>query len=70
MATARKGRSRAGNLLSDNLLRKMDVWWRAANHLNIGAIYLATNPLLKKPLRTEHIRPRLPGYWGHPGQVI
>ncbi len=50
--------------LSDDLLRRMDAWWRAANYLNIGQIYLLDNPLLRTPLRVEHIKPRLLGHWG------
>jgi len=46
------------------LLRKMDAWWRAANYLNIGQIYLMANPLVREPLRAEHIKPRLLGHWG------
>ncbi len=42
----------------------MDAWWRAANYLSIGQIYLLDNPLLRKPLRREHIKPRLLGHWG------
>src|SRR5215510_14628932 len=50
--------------LSPELLKKMDAWWRAANYLNIGQIYLMANPLLKEPLKPEHIKPRLLGHWG------
>ena|SRR5438874_2109859 len=42
----------------------MDAWWRAANYLSIGQIYLYDNPLLKKPLKLAHIKPRLLGHWG------
>jgi xylulose-5-phosphate/fructose-6-phosphate phosphoketolase len=42
----------------------MDAYWRAANYLSLGQIYLYDNPLLKKPLRREHIKPRLLGHWG------
>jgi len=42
----------------------MDAWWRAANYLSVGQIYLLDNPLLKKPLAHEHIKPRLLGHWG------
>ncbi|HUB34347.1 MAG TPA: phosphoketolase family protein [Bryobacteraceae bacterium] len=45
-------------------LRTMDAWWRAANYLSVGQIYLYDNPLLKQPLRLEHIKPRLLGHWG------
>jgi xylulose-5-phosphate/fructose-6-phosphate phosphoketolase len=50
--------------LSSELLRKMDAYWRAANYLSIGQIYLYDNPLLKKPLQRKHIKPRLLGHWG------
>ena len=45
-------------------LRLMHAWWRAANYLSIGQIYLLDNPLLREPLRREHIKPRLLGHWG------
>ncbi|MGO4569902.1 phosphoketolase [Rhizobium sp. 2YAF20] len=45
-------------------LRKIDAWWRAANYLNIGQIYLCANPLLKEKLTVQHIKPRLLGHWG------
>jgi len=50
--------------LSPELLHKMDAYWRAANYLSVGQIYLFDNPLLKKPLKFEHIKPRLLGHWG------
>ena len=50
--------------LSPDLLQKMDAYWRAANYLSVGQIYLYDNPLLKEPLRHEHIKPRLLGHWG------
>ncbi len=50
--------------LSPELLKKMDAHWRAANYLSVGQIYLYDNPLLKKPLRKEHVKPRLLGHWG------
>ena len=50
--------------LSPELLQKMDAWWRAANYLNIGQIYLMANPLMKEPLKAEQIKPRLLGHWG------
>jgi xylulose-5-phosphate/fructose-6-phosphate phosphoketolase len=50
--------------LDADLLQKMDAWWRAANYLNIGQIYLKANPLLREPLKREHIKPRLLGHWG------
>jgi xylulose-5-phosphate/fructose-6-phosphate phosphoketolase len=45
-------------------LRKIDAYWRAANYLSIGQIYLYANPLLREPLKVEHIKPRLLGHWG------
>ena len=55
--------------LSDELARKMNAYWRAANYLSVGQIYLYANPLLKEPLKREHIKPRLLGHWGTtPGQ--
>ncbi len=50
--------------LSPDLLRKMDAWWRAANYLSVGQIYLLDDPLLKHPLKKEDIKPRLLGHWG------
>ena len=50
--------------LSPDLLRKMNAYWRAANYLSVGQIYLYDNPLLKKPLTLEHVKPRLLGHWG------
>jgi len=51
-------------VLSSDLLRRMDAYWRAANYLSVGQIYLLDNPLLREPLRREHIKPRLLGHWG------
>src|SRR5215470_7990663 len=45
-------------------LEKMDAYWRALNYLAVGQIYLLDNPLLKQPLKREHIKPRLLGHWG------
>src|SRR3989442_1639528 len=45
-------------------LRLLDAWWRAANYLSVGQIYLLDNPLLKEPLERKHIKPRLLGHWG------
>jgi len=50
--------------LSPELLRKMHAYWRAANYLSVGQIYLYDNPLLREPLKLEHIKPRLLGHWG------
>jgi xylulose-5-phosphate/fructose-6-phosphate phosphoketolase len=50
--------------LTSEELRKIDAYWRAANYLSIGQIYLYANPLLREPLKIEHIKPRLLGHWG------
>ncbi len=50
--------------LSDDELRLIDAYWRAANYLSVGQIYLLDNPLLREPLRPEHVKPRLLGHWG------
>src|SRR5205085_3529106 len=52
-----------GPLLAEEL-RLIDAWWRAANYLSVGQIYLLDNPLLKQPLELAHIKPRLLGHWG------
>jgi xylulose-5-phosphate/fructose-6-phosphate phosphoketolase len=55
--------------LAPELLRRMDAYWRAANYLTVGQIYLYDNPLLRERLSAEHIKPRLLGHWGtSPGQ--
>ncbi|OAN35851.1 phosphoketolase [Plantibacter sp. H53] len=53
----------SGALEADSLA-SLDAWWRAANYLSVGQIYLLDNPLLREPLRPEHIKPRLLGHWG------
>ena len=50
--------------LSPDLLQKMHAYWRAANYLSVGQIYLQDNPLLEAPLKLEHIKSRLLGHWG------
>ncbi|MHB1009843.1 MAG: phosphoketolase family protein [Propionibacteriaceae bacterium] len=50
--------------LTDDELAPLDAWWRANNYLTVGQIYLMANPLLREPLRPEHIKPRLLGHWG------
>ncbi|RZM82838.1 phosphoketolase family protein [Leptolyngbya iicbica] len=50
--------------LSDEQLRKMDAYWRACHYLAVGMIYLRENPLLKEPLKPEHVKHRLLGHWG------
>ena len=57
------GKTTAGPLSAEEL-RKMDAYWRAANYLSVGQIYLYDNPLLKEPLTEAHIKPRLLGHWG------
>jgi xylulose-5-phosphate/fructose-6-phosphate phosphoketolase len=54
--------SKAG--LSEGELNLLDAYWRAANYLSVGQIYLLDNPLLREPLRPEHVKPRLLGHWG------
>ena len=54
----------AGTPLSDEELRKIDAYWRACNYLAIGMIYLRDNPLLREPLKPNHIKNRLLGHWG------
>ena len=49
---------------SDDELRLLDAYWRAANYLSVGQIYLLANPLLREPLEPIHIKPRLLGHWG------
>ena len=50
--------------LSAEALASVDAWWRAANYLSVGQIYLLDNPLLREPLTRDHIKPRLLGHWG------
>ncbi len=55
--------------LSRDELRAINAYWRAANYLSVGMIYLRANPLLREPLAPEHIKKRLLGHWGSdPGQ--
>jgi xylulose-5-phosphate/fructose-6-phosphate phosphoketolase len=56
--------NRESKTLSSEELRKIDAYWRAANYLSVGQIYLYDNPLLREPLRVEHVKPRLLGHWG------
>ena len=56
---------------SDHELQRLDAYWRAANYLAVGMIYLQDNPLLREPLQPEHIKNRLLGHWGSsPGQAF
>jgi len=63
MASDPTGRGRAAPL-SDEEVRQIDAYWRAANYLSVGQIYLLDNPLLREPLQAEHVKPRLLGHWG------
>ncbi len=54
----------AGTALPEDELGFIDAYWRAANYLSVGQIYLLANPLLREPLRPEHVKPRLLGHWG------
>ena len=51
-------------MTSPSELELIDTWWRTANYLAVGQIYLLDNPLLREPLRVEHTKPRLLGHWG------
>ncbi len=69
-ATSATATSAKGPLDSDEL-RRLDAWWRAANYLSVGQIYLLDNALLREPLRAEHVKPRLLGHFGTvPGLTI
>ena len=50
--------------LTEVQVKLIDAYWRAANYLSVGQIYLLDNPLLREPLKLEHIKPRLLGHWG------
>src|SRR2546423_3735525 len=50
--------------MTDEQLRSLDAHWRAANYLAVGQIYVLDSPLLREPLRPEHVKPRLLGHWG------
>src|SRR5262245_25373404 len=52
------------DVLSKEELEVIDAYWRAANYLSVGQIYLYDNPLLRKPLSKDHVKPRLLGHWG------
>ena len=58
-------------VMTEQELLRLDAWWRAANYLAVGMIYLRANPLLREPLLPEHIKARLLGHWGSsPGQAF
>ena len=63
-ALSNKERAIMGSTLSKKERALIDAYWRAANYLSIGQIYLYDNPLLKQPLTKQHIKPRLLGHWG------
>jgi xylulose-5-phosphate/fructose-6-phosphate phosphoketolase len=56
--------SRGPAPVDDAVLERIDAWWRAANYLSVGQIYLLANPLLHEPLHRDHVKPRLLGHWG------
>jgi xylulose-5-phosphate/fructose-6-phosphate phosphoketolase len=56
--------SAAATPLSGDELHRLDAWWRAANYLSVGQIYLLANPMLREPLTLAHVKPRLLGHWG------
>src|ERR1700739_2244226 len=59
-----KSSDAAAGPLNPDQLRKMHAYWRAANYLSVGQIYLYDNPLLKRTLKIEDTKPRLLGHWG------
>ena len=63
-STTRDRETKTANALSDKERALIDRYWRAANYLSVGQIYLYDNPLLKRPLTKDHIKPRLLGHWG------
>ena len=70
-ATTKAGLRTGQGPLDPDELDRLDAWWRAANYLSVGQIYLLDNPLLREPLRLEHVKPRLLGHWGHhPGAEL
>ncbi len=64
LATGTAWKRRDPAPVSDETIRLVDTWWRAANYLSVGQIYLLDNPLLRRPLTVEDIKPRLLGHWG------
>ena len=64
MRTTKTDREAAAGPLTEDELRKMDAYWRAGNYLSVGQIYLLSNPLLRKSLTIQDIKPRLLGHWG------
>ena len=64
MAKAKKTGPAAKSPLTKAELESIDSWWSACNYLSVGMIYLQDNPLLKVPLKAEHVKQRLLGHWG------
>ena len=64
MSTTTTWQSGSGTAIDDATLDRIDKWWRAANYLSVGQIYLLDNPLLREPLTRDHVKPRLLGHWG------
>ncbi len=62
--TTDSGWATRGTAPDDTTLESIDRWWRAANYLSVGQIYLLANPLLREPLHRDHVKPRLLGHWG------
>jgi len=60
----KKAKSGTAQTLTADEMRRMDAYWRACNYLSVGMLYLKTNPLLREPLKPEHIKDRLLGHWG------
>ena len=68
-AIAKEESLKGGSTLTSDLLRRMNAYWRAANYVSVGQIYLYENPLLKEPLKLEHVKPLVVSHWGTtPGQ--
>src|SRR4029450_3859397 len=66
MAQAVLEKERAAKALTDKQTSLVDAYWRAANYLSVGQIYLYANPLLERPLTLDDVKPRLLGHWGPP----
>ena len=64
MTTPARLRSTTDQPLAADELALIDAWWRACNYLSVGMIYLRDNPLLREPLKIEHVKHRLLGHWG------
>ncbi len=64
MSDERASNTSSHATLTDDELRRIDAWWRACNYLSVGMIYLRDNPLLREPLKVEHVKHRLLGHWG------